>query len=358
MQLLNPDDPVEAKIKERISGRMLKYAADGRPNDKGVLQEFIVGVPQLIAEFGQDVVRKFAPNLFATFSEFSQKCDKEAKEGDRFEDARDWIDDSVLHLPPPTFSPPVPPHEQVVKPTDDSLKVDKLIETIKADYLAKHGNKQPPVGTVAFDGSAFTLDANAMKELDKKLARVKDGLKKSLATDRLTLPVSTDEWRKLIQTAADLTHSTSAKDLKSAIEDNADKWLMQAKVDYVSKKAFSGVQMTEVEMAETIALNAEDQSDGGTSRFDFNVNPDKHAALVKKLTKDLLSLPLDKRDTTGKQGTLMDSIVSNITGSKTAGVFHRTASCFSVSTVDPKHVSIEVKNARKKWLQVLKSLGS
>src|SRR5207302_2396081 len=77
MHLLNTNDPAEQEVSRLFSERMRDYArrapAQGKHPDTKLLQEFLVGVPQLIADCGEATVERFAPNLLAYFKDFSQK---------------------------------------------------------------------------------------------------------------------------------------------------------------------------------------------------------------------------------------------------------------------------------------------
>src|SRR5262249_52116335 len=60
LHLMDPQDNYEMRVKERIAGRMAEYAQkapkQGKHPDTKLLQEFLVAVPQLIADFGEPTV--------------------------------------------------------------------------------------------------------------------------------------------------------------------------------------------------------------------------------------------------------------------------------------------------------------
>src|SRR5208283_3116564 len=67
LHLMDPTEDFEVRVKERIAGRMEDYAQrahqQGKHPDTKLLQEFLVSVPQMIDDYGEDTVKRFAPNL-------------------------------------------------------------------------------------------------------------------------------------------------------------------------------------------------------------------------------------------------------------------------------------------------------
>jgi hypothetical protein len=114
---LMPGSKREDEVKNRMSGRMSGYVSKCSDTAQmTVNQEFIVGIPQLMAQYAPDEVKKLSPTLSSYFEgTFTAACNTKAQSG-TYVMARGKIDDTALAALPPPPQPtaptglPVPPN--------------------------------------------------------------------------------------------------------------------------------------------------------------------------------------------------------------------------------------------------------
>lgn len=356
IHLLNDGDKTEARIKNRMSERMNDYVHRG--GDSQLLQEYIVGVPQMIAEFGVDAVKKHCPNMLKFYQDFTTKCHDKMVNDPTLQGFHANINntelDKKLKANPPQL-PKAPLGEWVKKDAKD-LTVDALMAKIEAEYISRHGELKPlPGTTVPFGSSSFKLkqeDENAFK---LKMSRVRTALMANFKPDQLASEINPDAIRSLVaETISIVENAKKVDDIDGMVSGNTTNWARDTKIRLVDHKLQQGKTMDPTELAEATLLLAESQALGKLGNGDpyavVDVDPGKHKALIKSLAGDL-----DKK----LKGLSPDKVKKLMPQLATA-IVDNPKSPFSIKKKnqvnDPTHVSVDKKGAKRIWLQKLKSI--
>jgi ankyrin repeat protein len=347
---------VEDRIRDRIMSRLDKYAKTMDPNKTGedaILEEALVSVPQLIAEFGEDAVKDCAPELTKFLGKHTARCTAQAKSA-TFAKARKTIDDtSIANLPPHTYPTPTLAPEWIGQP-DAPKTVTELLAAVKTDYTVRNGQasaKDANGTTIPFiyDTASAKLTQAEEQELTRKLAKVQKALEKSLSPELLTLDLSREGMNELIQDISQRVKNKPETDLDKEIITTADAWLLREKHNFIQYKNTNQLGFNEQEIAEAVVLAGETKVAGKT---DYTVNSEKHAKLVASMKKNLEKMSPDKKDSFLKQSSLMLKLQRTIQadGDKKQGVYQKP------DRTDPDHVSLDVKTAKNLWLKKLAKL--
>jgi len=115
-----------------------------------------------------------------------------------------------------------------------------------------------------------------------------------------------------------------------------------------------GIPLSDREIAEEVVLKAEAKTLDANKKFASPDQPEvarkKHDKLVAGLMEKLGKLPPDKK---ADSATLAETLANAVANSKDAGVYMKPKEAKHVTA---KHVSIDVKNARKTWVVALAKL--
>ncbi|MFD3191838.1 ankyrin repeat domain-containing protein [Sedimentitalea sp. HM32M-2] len=373
MATMIPASPMEARVKDRVMTRMDMYAnqmgADG--GDAALIQEFIVSIPQLIAEFGPDAVEEMVPRLYAQYEQVSTDL-AAAKADARFDGERAKVDDSAVVVAAPVYAPNE--DDLWVRPDNDALKPENLIKMIRTEYCVEHGEVDDtrlrdapmvtPVGTmnpmtIVYDTSIYKLpDQAAVDALEAKLEKVQAALEAALSPELLTLAVSTEDIRDLITETTELAHATALNDIEKALKAKTDDWLLHAKQRRIDHKVAAlddgaGAPLSSVQLAEAVAIAAERDARGGD---DYNIDTKEHATVVAKLKKFLESRPPGQEITSAAdQDAFLNDAVARMTGGRKPAIEIKTGRKL-FGTRDPAHVSIGKKKAKRAWIAAARAL--
>ena len=349
--LLMPDrSRLDADVMDRMSGRMagyaLKYAGTAQ---KTLNQEFIVGVPQLIAQYGPEQVKKLSPAMMAYFEgTFTQKC-QALQKGATFAAQRAKVDDRPLAaLPVPT--PTKGEWLDASGPTaDDGIKL------VRGYYKARNG-KVPP-NTLIHSAQQYGFDAAEDAEFEARMTRVEQTIRATFAEQGLPKKFGADALRVLAVELEPAIGSAKVKDLDGIVAAKATTWVRDAKLQYVSHCEESGEKLSDLALAEAIVIRAENLawSAGPTGKDDgdrvVEVDRKKHEQLVASLFEKLAALPATKK---ASPTALIDTLAKPLAGDKTKGFYRKGDKL--IGKRDPDHVSIDVKNARRQWIAELAKL--
>ena len=367
LHLLNNKSEAEQFVVDRFSTRMDTYA--NRGGDKQLLQEYIVGVPQIASVYGMEYVEKMVPNLAKYYKKFSKRCTEVLENDPRFAEGRAKISidankavakrlDDTGAKPPKRNVKEKLEYEQFMKPDSgfllgtgdsDAEKVQGLLDKIRTDYVAKHGKRKALNGrTVVYTADDFELSDDQAETLEKKLAQVEKVLISELAKGSLPAKISADGVRKLIGDLSDTCHAKDSRELNDSLKNRTVNWVKNEKINYVDFQISKGNKLSQAELAEAIVYRAQAEAHGDGDRIagDTTVNEKKQAELVKQLTQ-----------TFGKdehQSQLGDPAKLVATMSKALSVDSNKSVYLRAD--DSDHVSIDKRKAKRVWLRQLKAI--
>lgn len=367
LHLLDDSDPVQKFIKNRFSGRMDSYKnkpgtqtpKTGPEFDESLLQEFIVGVPQVAAIYGMDELEKHMPGLVGYFKNvWTPKVQATLDTDPRFANGRAKIDTAANQRS--ALALEGHPRRQVkrvdpvmVKKNDPQLNIDTLMAKIEADLVAAKGRPKatPPGGhTVNYRNDGYELDATDRRDFDKNKAAIRAAVVQALQGDNMPAEIDLSEIRTLVENIGQALAARPAKDWKAVVANRAANWVKDAKMAYVDRRIASGYKVTAQDAAQTIIYRAEAQARGGGPGADLDPDTEVKASKQKEAIGKLAET-LAKPQNAGKlddPGTLIDSMTTAlVTGDrKTAGLYQKPGS-------KPKHVSMNVDRAKRLWLNQL-----
>lgn len=349
----------EGRIRDRICGRLKVYA--DRDGDGQMLQELIVGVPQLIAEFGPEVVQRYAPSMMKQYKDFATKVETKMQTDPTYSDVRRGLDNTILDNKLKTNPPkkPTPPTEWLKKDSKD-LTIDGLIAKVRTDYAVKNGvpNLTGSRATFAYDPSVFEVRGTDKVAFEKKMAAIEKGLEKAFAQGDLPDEVSPDHIRALVLNTSKRAGELTADQLEEAVSGHVANWKRDGKIRLVEHRLAKGENVPSTDLAEAVLLQAEDAARRKLVSSDptatIEVDEGKHKALVKDLAKELAKV-LDKMNDKKRKETL-PLLISKLSES----MVNSPKSGFSVKKKNqannPGHVSLDKKAIRKAWLGKLAAL--
>ncbi|MEM7058621.1 MAG: hypothetical protein AAF557_13595 [Pseudomonadota bacterium] len=369
-------DSVEGRIRERITDRMQSYT--NQPGEGGgdevLMEEFIVSIPQLIAEFGRDTVEGLCPNLCAQFDRVVEKIGEVTAEDDRFNDFRDSVDNTDVDVELRDFPDP----EAWLSPGGEAMDLDALMAKIgtqalftdpmtpnpqfmRAEAFVEGEFRLEPI-TIPFTPEAY-LPADPAEHA-RKMAIVRAALEKTMARDHLTLEISPDAFRILIEETGRIARETPRNDLKAQITLYTDKWVLQAKEQYLYERreqmeADPDLRLSPIELAESIILGAEREAAGEEHEGDYDVNRDKHASIVKNLKQYVIDHPEVRNSAAAQEEFLETSIARmNERRRKRVGRAHEAMRVKDGRGHRDDHVSINKDEAQKAWIAAARTMAA
>ncbi len=359
MNMMSLTDEAEVRIKDRICGRMDTYARRG--GDQQLLQEFIVSIPQLIAEYGGEVVARYAPNLMAFFGKFARDVSEKARSDKDLKKLLDKVDNSELDrklkADPPTL-PTAPP--SLLDSSGKDLSIDALMERITAELAMRHGEPSLPEDvSFAYDPSVFSFKKDEKEGFEKKLAAVRRGLEASLTPEQLAGKITGDKLRGLILETCSLVAFRPVEALEEATRGAGANWARDTKVEEVQRHIQEGKPIDYPRLAEAIIIRAEDKAFSKLRKRDrdatIEVNDKKHRALVKSLGKtlDKQLKKLAPETVTKAMPGLIEQISTDMISSSRSGFSLKSK---NVRSGNDDHVSIDKKKVSKAWVAALKRL--
>ncbi|HEY6431778.1 MAG TPA: ankyrin repeat domain-containing protein [Acetobacteraceae bacterium] len=348
--LLWPDNPKESAVKDRISGRMdsyvLRYPAEA---EEKLMQEFIVGVPQLMAEYGSAEVSKLAPNLSQYFrTDFATDCNTAAN-GAKYSNARSKIDNTNLIA---TAQPRTPaPATRIMTQADTPTRMTGMI---RANYKAVHGGPTGDTATTPYAPDQLGMVNHEEWAFDARMQRVEKLLLKLLAEQGLPAELAVDGLRDLAtDMGKQIEAAASVKDIDAPAIALATNWVRKAKVDYAIQRRSDGVLPDDRALAEAIVIRAEDKVWNtppvtSTGPIAVEVDPKKHQTMIERLTAALGTASNKDR---ANPAQLLDRLATALAGDKSSGFYRKVD---RTGTAAP-HVSISGKNAKRVWMEELKA---
>jgi hypothetical protein len=351
--LLLPGNDLEDAVKKRMSGRMSGYVAKYAGTAQTTInQEFIVGIPQLMAQYGPDEVRKLSPGMSAYFEgTFTAQCNAKAQTG-KYTMARGKIDDTALAALPP---PPPPSAPTWIAGAADGT-ADSAIKMIRDNYVAQNG-KVPP-GTVIHSPDQFKLDPTEATSFDAKMQRVEKAIRKTVAGEGLPPELAAEALRGLaLGLGGVIKNAARPKDLDDIVAARATTWVRDAKLNFVRHCSETGKPVPDGLLAEAVVIRAENLAwmdgtpvDDG-EHLAVDVDSKKHRSMIETLTQGLRGIDGSKKN---NPGALLETLARPLAGDKARGFYRKGEK--RIGTRDPNHVSIDVKNAKRVWLQQLATI--
>lgn len=258
---LNSDDK---RIHETLFGRMeTKYKGKG---DKALLQEYLVSIPQLVAEFGREPVARIAPSLVNYYeTSFADACNREAQKP-RYADVNVFLNNEALlaELPPPEIRAP----ESKITAKSARNSLDDILGTVKNACISANGtpklaDKDAALNdklSLPFGSGNFELTRREQKALDKKISVIKKALKDSY--DPNDLPREFDASRLVLMTdeLTRLAETQSGKALKNSAAAAAGAFVRDTRSVDLEARYAQGELLKNRDVAELILLRAEDEA--------------------------------------------------------------------------------------------------
>jgi len=350
MASLDPSNRTEQTVIDRINGRMDGYVGKSKTPEKALLQEFLVGVPQLIAEFGEDYVRKMSPEMTKYFDQFATQCNDKAANDPRFNAVRGKVDNVALKNSLPDRKRP-----KVEEPWYDATKIDQaaLLEKIKTKYRTEHGEaKKTPGIDLVYSAKQIEIKDSDKKNFEGRMKLIERGLNTALKTGALPKEISSDALRKLVDESTALA-TGNPKEIEAKVAQMTTNFVRKSKLDYVKRKIDKNQKLTDEELAEAVVLKAENLvfTDYPPDDDDLTaeVSVKKHQQLVKDLSEKLKALPDNKK---ANPDNLIFQLSRSVAGGD-AMAFYKKKKDIKQKTA---HVSINTKEAKRVWLQTLKSI--
>ena len=359
VHLLNCTDPVENEFNRTLASRMGSYArgakGQGKEADTKLLQEFIVGVPQLIADYGEDLVNRCAPNLLGFYKSFNDEVKNKMTTDDRYKDAVAKLDNTALDVKlKDRVKKPVDADSRV-NVTKDSFTLQSIQRKMGEEFRVRNGKLDPSTisgGTIAYSADNYKLT----KEQRKQLANGQKALKKAwptIAKNGLPPSLSYEDMGVLVRGLGE-SAGKDPKELKGAINKSLNKFSRSAKQSFVKHQIDKKLPVTDAQLAEAIVLRAEDkvfetypQDTDNEAELEFSSK--KHAELVKDLTSKLGQFPEDKKKT---PGDLLVKLGDGVASGNSLAFYKKEKDVKKGSG----HVSIDTKAAKRVWLSKLAQL--
>lgn len=380
----------EKDIAYTIGGRMNEYRrANLGAKRLPMLQEYIVGVPQVIAEHGLEYAQKVAPNLTNFFgNEFAGKCQESLDNHPKFDRVIDntqligglapvppvdvngtrWLQMSVINDQVKIGPPPKP---------DDFLLGGHAIDRHSA--LNGVAPQQYPNSAEyqSVQGLPRILDWSSPVLPTPEMARMSDANFNNILQRRFRelaadLPpeVSSDMLETLIgSVATDLTGFTAdtMNQKIDTIMNKARDMVRQAKIAYLARAQETGALTPEL-VARTVIYESACQAlenDPNRANRVPGAGPDmsdeKITSLVQAMTQTMTP---QQMQTLATDPARLRQLATGMAASERHGgliktVVHKgfyTKSKFRMNQEERSHVSIDVKNARRTWVQQLAAL--
>jgi hypothetical protein len=348
--LLWPDNKKEAAVQDRMSGRMDHYTATYPAEaETKLMQEFIVGVPQLMAEYGSAEVKKLAPNLSHYFTnDFATACNT-ASNGNRYDQTRNKLDNTNL-IATAQPRPPAP----VTRVMTKGDMPNRIVGMIRNNYQAEHGGPTGDPAITPYRPDQLGLLVDEQRGFDARMQRVEKVLRKLLLEQGLPAELAVDGLRELAtDMGSQIATAASVKDLDAPAIALATNWVRKAKVEYATRRRSDGVLPDDTALAEAIVIRAEDKvwnnppvaSPGPTA---VDVDPAKHRKMIEQLTVALGNASNQDR---ANPAQLLERLATALAGDKSNG-FYRKVDRHGTAAA---HVSISGKDAKRVWMQDLKA---
>jgi len=375
----------EKSISYTLGGRMNEYRRANLGEKRlPLLQEYLVGIPQVTAEHGKEYAQKMAPNLFAFFNgEFKDACDQELAWDDRFNFAVD--NRSLVRT-----LPPIPPVDTTSKTWLDLPRNNKgnvqlgedplylgnmILNAHRANTGACPSTYPNSTEYATVQGKPRVLDWSmpmlptaedaAIESTD--LMRLMDQRLREIARD-LPPEVKADFLEDLIQKSAALLPGFDASKLDATLDKLAEKAreaVREAKLAYLPRAKEQGkltpelVARTVIYEAACQALENDTRRDDRTPGAGPELNDEKVEELVRSITDKMTQKQIEDL---AADPTKVQQLAAGLTGSQTTGKVIKTTVMNGFYTkkvrgTDKKaHVSLKVPQASRKWVEVLATL--
>jgi ankyrin repeat protein len=348
-------DVVTAHLAFGEDGKEISRVAIGRCDTdynakKGktaALQEFIVGVPQLISHYGMDHVAKLAPGLTRFFvDDFAKACNVE-------------IAKHPLAKNLPANEPPGKPTvgAGLARVDPKEVTADFLGGVVEKELLIRHGVPTAPPDKMAVNSGYFKVQGPKEQELKDKVALVKAALERALESNALPPSLSGADFALLIKTVADgCDTGATAEELDRAVGATAQQFVRQAHKEYVEHRKKNGPPLTEAELAEAIvreaaykALETSENRDKLDPAKGPDMNDDKHKKLAEYLAG---TLSKDLNAANADPWKFVDTRAGVLAADKTSGFFTKHYNKFDVKVRGKtmEHVVIDIKKAKRTWI--------
>jgi hypothetical protein len=350
MPLLNKDDPDEKVALDRISGRMGGYVAkQGANAEKSLLQEYIVGVPQLIAQYGDDFVQDVSPNLKGYFDQFAQRCTQTAQTDPRYAGVRGKVDNTQLQARLSKRVRPVQAPKWVDTASGKTVNPDALFKRIKDQCRAAMGSAKLTQG-VTLVYSPDIIEIQDKKDFDKRIKLVEKALKKGFKDNPLPAQLSPRQLRQFMQNIARCA-AGNPKNIEKQVAAETSRFVRLARKSFAQRQVATDQNLTEEELAELIVLESEDrvlaQQSTAVAPVNPQANPKKHSQMVKDLARTLRD-PAHKAKLAGKKTSdVVQEMSKALAGDETKGFYQKPAAA------QTDHVSIKPASAKQTWVTTL-----
>ena len=271
ISLCEANDPVENEVLRTMAGRMNDSSYRNR-GDLAFLQEFLVGVPQMITEFGEDAVTKLSPELANYFSDtFLDKCRDTIASDERYADIySEQFDNTALNKTSdrrPPVRPPAP--ETWLDNGNAGTKSDAIAKKIKQYYTSQHGDVVvPPEGkaiktSLPYSTESFAIPQRYQADVTRKMQVITKALQENLSDEDLPEQVSADVIRNLVKDMTALAHTSSERELKKVVRGRVAGFKREAAKTYLEREVALGHELTNEQVAEIVLMRGRRGLAGG-----------------------------------------------------------------------------------------------
>ncbi len=369
IQLLDPSDPFQKLIKNRFSDRMDSYKS--KPNggalktgaefDESLLQEFIVGVPQIAAVYGMDELEKHLPGLVGYYKNvWTPMVQSTLALDPRFAAGRAKID--VAANGRATRALAGHPRRQLKKveritlpKDDDRLDIDTLMAKVEADFVATKGHPKARAAggrTINYEPNDFELRPADVVDFAKKKPLIRAALETALLSENFPAEINLNEIRNLVENVTGAAALHSGSNLKTALSIRTANWVKDAKTAFVERRVEGKYPVTPQDLAETIVYRAEAIAQSGGADTDADLDPDTEVKASKQ--KDLIKALVKSLSEAGNAEKLKDPATLIAEMSKTLSDPLEKAVYLKAGATT--HVSVNVSKAKSAWLLKLGNL--
>jgi ankyrin repeat protein len=365
LHLLDDRDPVQKFIKNRFSGRMDTYEnyagtiiqKTPADFDESLLQEFIVGVPQVAAIYGMDALKDHIPGLVGYYQNvWTPKVQHTLANDVRFANGRAKIDTAANGRAAAALAgkrKPKTVNQVFVKLDDPELDIDTLIGKIEKDFIASKGQTKTGLGrSIVYKLDDVELSLPDQNEFANKKSAIRSALKTALAGDNFPRQIDLNEIRTLVESLSGAVQAYSGDQLKTALNNRSLNWVKDAKSAFVARRIKGTLDVSPKDMAEAIAYRAEAEARAGAVGADLDpdteIKVSKQKDLIKGLTKSL-EKGANAKKLTDQPQRILDEVSATLANPTAQAVYMKAGAT--------THVSVDVKEAKNAWVLKLAAIN-
>lgn len=321
-------------------------------SDKTLLQEFLVGIPQLIAEHGEEYVTKLCPQMTAYFKTFTKECTNATKTDNRYKTVGNRLDNSQYD----NVDRLRPKKEPVTLGTGEGGEgsLSSIMDMVKGRYRVDQGTPKIPLNmsTIAYNSNLYEVSPEKQKSMDGRMKTVESVLKKALASGQLPPDISAAALKEFAEQVSNAA-SGDTKQIEALVKAKASEFARSEKIAYVERRLGKTPPPTDLEIAESVVLRAENAvfkaNPPVSGDIALEVDSGKQKSIIKDLAAKLTNLPPDKK----LNPVNLQKMVDMVSNGDSMAIYKKPGG----KPKDSGHLSIDKKEARRVWTLALSKMG-